>query len=418
MSDHVSRVVRLGTFDAESRWRPADLAALPAIGGGSDPAVDAMDELLAGFCDPGDLLITRRPMSAAVREGLAGMGCRFDHLALGDPGPGPIERHVLADQAIMTRIRGATIAPYAVLPETWTLSGQLLPAPEVVAQVNSKTWSNELVRRLGLPGAGRVVRSTDELVEAVTSLHFKALIKDPYGVSGRALLEATSPGVLKAIERVLRKQVDRGLRVELLVQEKFPKQHDFSGHFHLHPDGSWEFLGFQQMTNRGFRHFGSSPATPSLIDQGWYAETIAEVLPALTEAGYWGPVGIDSMLLDDGTVVPVLEINARQSLGLLAIRIDRQAREHGLTGHLWQLELNLAPGESVEDLIRAFGNIRYAGTAQPGVTVLNGSTLAAPGGRVHVAILCPAGEIHRWRQRLLTEVISAGLTPRGMTDAA
>ncbi|MDT7642816.1 MAG: hypothetical protein QOC83_7104, partial [Pseudonocardiales bacterium] len=47
-----SEVVRLGTFDAESWWRPADLAALPALGGGSDPAVDAMDELLAGFCDP------------------------------------------------------------------------------------------------------------------------------------------------------------------------------------------------------------------------------------------------------------------------------------------------------------------------------------------------------------------------------
>ncbi|WP_203590468.1 hypothetical protein [Streptomyces sp. SID13031] len=447
----------MGTFDAESWWRPADLAVLPALGGGSDPAVDAMDELLAGFCDPGDLLITRRPMAAAVLDGLAtAFGGRvadnlapahstatpsiltpstradstatpstpasssqaFEHLALGDPGSGPIERHVLADQAIMNRIRGARIVPYAVLPETWTLAEQSLPAPDVVARVNSKTWSNELVRRLGLPGAGRLVRSVDELVEVVITLKFKALIKDPYGVSGRALLEVPSPGVLKAIERVLRKQVDNGRRVELVVQEKFRKQDDFSGHLHLDQDGSWEFLGIQQMTNRGFRHFGSSPATQSLIDQGWYAEAVAEVVPALTEAGYWGPVGIDSMLLDDGTVIPVLEINARQSLGLLAIRLDRQAGEHGLTGHLWQVELNLAPGQTVEDLLHAFGNIRYDGGARPGVTVLNGSTLAAPGGRVHVAIFCAAGEIHRWRQRLLTEMISAGLTPRGMTDAA
>lgn len=124
------------------------------------------------------------------------------------------------------------------------------------------------------------------------------------------------------------------------------------------------------------------------------------------------------LLLDNGTVIPVLEINARQSLGLLAIRLDRQARAHGLTGHLWQLELNVVPGKSVEDLINALTAIRYDGGAPPGVTVLNGSTLAAPGGRVYVAIFCAAGEIHRWRQRLLTEVISAGLTPRGMTDAA
>ncbi|MEV8375750.1 hypothetical protein AB0P21_23645 [Kribbella sp. NPDC056861] len=412
--------MRLGTFDAESWWRPADLAALPAISGGSsDPAVDAMDELLAGFCDPGDLLITRRPMAAAVREGLAAaFGTQFDHLALGDPGPGPVERHVLADQRVMNAIRGARIAPYAVLPETWTLAEQQLPTPEVVAQVNSKSWSNELVRRLGLPGAGRLVHTVDDLVDAVVTTDFKALIKDPYGVSGRSLLEVPTPGILKAIERVLRRQVDAGQRVELVVQEKFAKQHDFSGHFHLDRGGDWEFLGIQQMTNRGFRHFGSSPATPALIDEGWYAETLAEVMPALTDAGYWGPVGIDSMLLDDGTVVPVLEINARQSLGLLAIRLDRQAQRHGLTGHLWQLELNLDPGRTVHDLLDAFSNIRYDGNARPGVTVLNGSTLAAPGGRVHVAIFCAAGEIHRWRQRLLTEVISAGLTPRGMTDAA
>lgn len=422
------RTVRLGTFDAESWWRPPDLAALPSFGSGSDPAVDAMDELLAGFCEPGDLLITRRPMASAVLDSLGSANVSFDtvasgvplfdHLAVGDPGPGPIERHVLADQRIMTEIRGAPIAPYAVLPETWTLAEQLLPAPDIVAQVNSKSWSNKLVRRLGLPGSGRLVRSTEELVDAVTALDFRALVKDPYGVSGRALLEVPSPGILKAIERVLRKQVDQGLRVELIVQEKFRKQHDFSGHLSIAPDGSWEFLGIQQMTNRGFRHFGSSPAIPSLIDHGWYAETLAEVVPALTEAGYYGPVGVDSMLLEDGTVIPVLEINARQSLGLLAVNLDQRASEYGLTGHLWQLELNVAPGNSIDDVVHAFGGLLYRGGPAPGVVVLNGSTLAAPGGRVYVAIFCPAGEIRRWQQHLLAAVTTAYLTPRGMTDAA
>ncbi|GAA1600546.1 ATP-grasp domain-containing protein [Kribbella sancticallisti] len=405
----------MGTFDAEAWWRPRELAALPAIGGGSDPAVDAMDELLAGFCEPGDLLITRRPMAAAVREGL---GFTFDHLAVGDPGPGPVERHVLGSRRIMAEIRGASIKPYAVLPETWTLAEQLLPAPEVVAEVNSKSWSNDLVRRLGLPGAGRVVRSTDELVEAVTALGFRAVVKDPYGVSGRALLDVPSPGVLKAIERVLRRQVDQGLRVELLVQQKFRKQHDFSGHLEIALDGTWEFLGIQQMTNRGFRHFGSSPAPPSLIDPNQYAETLAQVVPALTKAGYSGPVGVDSMILEDGTLIPILEINARQSLGLLAVHLHRRATQYGLTGHLWQLELNVAPGKTIDDVFTAFGGILHQGGSTPGIVVLNGSTIAAPGGRVYVAIFCPAGEIRRWRQRLLAEITTAGLTPRGMTDAA
>ncbi len=416
--------VRLGTFDAESWWRPTDLAALPSVGG-DDPAVGAMDELLAGFCTPDDLLITRHPLAAPIREGLekALNNKGFEHLAvdptatdrlaLGDPALGPIERHVLADPAVLARIHGRELTPYAVLPETWKLAEQWLPAPEIVAEVNSKTWSNELVRELGLPGAGQVVRSVDDLVTAVTALQFQALIKDPYGVSGRALIEVATPGVLRAVERVLRKQVDAGRRVELIVQEKYPKRHDFSGHLLLDRNGDWDFLGLQLMTNRGFRHFGSSPVPPGLIDEGWYAETLSEVVPAIAKTGYWGPVGVDAMLLDDGTVIPVLEINARQSLGLLSLDLDRRAAEHGLTGHLWQLELNVAPGKGIDDVFVALGNLLYDGGPEPGVTLLSGSTLAAPGGRIYVAIFCPAGQLNRWQQRLRAALTTPQLTPRG-----
>jgi hypothetical protein len=411
--------VRLGTFDAESWWRPTDLAALPSVGG-ADPAVGAMDELLAAFCTPGDLLITRHQLAEPIRENLekALNNEDFEHLSVNDPDSGPIERLVHADPSLLERIRGREVTPYAVLPETWKLAGQCLPAPEIVAEVNSKTWSNELVRDLGLPGSGRVVRSVDELVAAVTALDFQALIKDPYGVSGRALIEVATPGVLRAVERVLRKQVDAGSRVELIVQEKYPKHHDFSGHLLLDRNGDWDFLGLQLMTNRGFRHLGSSPVPPGLIDEGWYAETLAEVVPAIAKTGYWGPVGVDAMLLDDGTVIPVLEINARQSLGLLSLELGQRAAEHGLTGHLWQLELNVAPGKGIDDVFIALGNLLYEGGTRPGVTVLSGSTLAAPGGRIYLAIFCPTGELDHWRQRLQAALTTPDLTPRGHSGPA
>jgi hypothetical protein len=50
--------------------------------------------------------------------------------------------------------------------------------------------------------------------------------------------------------------------------------------------------------------------------------------------------------------------------------------------------------------------------------VLNGTHLTAPGGRVYVAIFCPDGQLAHWQHRLLAAVTAAGLTPRGMTDAA
>ncbi|TDD46875.1 hypothetical protein E1263_35635 [Kribbella antibiotica] len=392
--------VRFGTFDAETWWRPDDLAELPSVGG-HDPAVDSMDELLLGFCAPNDLLITRYPIHPDLLDP------RIRHISVDDPGPGPIERYISPEL-----VRDEPVAPYAILPDTSRLLGASVPPSEVVALVNSKTWSNELVIELGLPGAGRVVRSTDELVEAVTALDFRALVKDPYGVSGRALLEITTPGVLRAVERVLRKS---NLRVELLVQEKLPKQHDFSGHLHLRQDGTAEFLGLQQMTNKGFRHLGSHRPPPALVDEGWYADSLAGVTDALTKAGYWGPVGVDAMILPDGTVVPVLEINARQSLGLLTLHLEQRT---DLTAHLWQLELNIAPGKGITDVLTAFDGLLSTGD-RPGVQVLNGSTLAAPGGRVYLAIFCRPDDLGQWQRHSVAAVGSAGLTLRGMTtDAA
>ncbi|RSM86960.1 hypothetical protein DMH04_11975 [Kibdelosporangium aridum] len=397
---------RLGTFDAEKWWRPTDLATLPAIPRtGSDDAVAAMDELLAGFCSPGDRLITRHPMTASVRDGLAAAGITFDHIVVEAPHE-PFERNVSRDL-----VADFVVEPYAVLAETAQLT-TLLPDNDVVAEVNSKTWSNTLAQELELPGTGTVVRSVAELSAAVSRLP-SAIVKDPYGVSGRAALVVESPGVLRAIERTLTKQ-DK--RIELVVQEKYAVERDFSAHVLISRDGTWRHRGIQVMTNRGLRHMGSSPATPDfsefLADRG-YLSVIDSVAEALVQAGYFGPVGVDSMLLRDGTLVPVLEINARQSLGLLSLVLNER---FATPAHLSQVELTVPPGSGISSLVQALADIRYTGGEREGVLVLNGSTLAAPGGRVYFALM--SHQPDALRQRVLDAVAAAGITVRGVAHAA
>jgi hypothetical protein len=404
--------VHLGTFDAERWWRPDDLAELPAAPAGT--AADTMDELLAAFCAPGDLLVTRAPMAGRLREAMTDCGLAFDHHVAPAPSGTPVERHARLDPGAVSVLR-----PYAVLPDTVALARRLgradqLPTADVVARVNSKTWSNRLVRDLGLPGAGRVVRSVAELTAAADGA---VVVKDPYGVSGRAMLDVRTPGVLKAITRTLGDQVARGRRVELLVQPKYAKRTDFSGHLSIAPDGAWELLGVQVMENRGFRHMGSSPASPEflakLTDGGYFA-VLAAVAEALRRAGYWGPAGVDSMELADGTIVPVLEINARRSLGLVSLTLDRRVAGYGLRCHLRHEEFRVAPGRGVADLLDALrgDGTLYKGGSSPGVLVLSGSALAAPGGRVCCALVCAPGEAAGLRSRLLTAAVAAGLTPR------
>ncbi|KAF4410834.1 MULTISPECIES: hypothetical protein [Streptomyces] len=446
------RTAHWGTFDAERWWRPHDLAVLPAVtmpGGRS--AVDAMDELLAGFCRPGDVLVTRHPVADVVRDGLAACGITFEPYAVSpapgtadrpDPGtadgpalstadgpPVTVDAMIAADPAARERIAACEEwQPYAVLPDTAALAARLggpdrLPPVSVVAEVNSKTWSDGLVRKRGLPGAARVVRSAGELEAAVLECGFPAVVKDPYGVSGRGALELTTPGVLAAVRRAVGRQEAKGRRVELLVQPVYPKRCDFSGHLAVAPGGRATVLGVQTMSNRGFRHMGSQPADPGLtavLMRAGYFDVLAEVADALADAGYWGPAGVDSMLLDDGTLIPVLEINARHSLGLLSLRLDEQAREHGLRCRLRQLDLAVPEGADIGTLcaeLRRAG-CRYGGGPHPGAAVLAGSTLAAPGGRVHCALFSRPDDADRLERQVLAAVSAAGMRPRGEEHAA
>ncbi|ALG06662.1 hypothetical protein [Kibdelosporangium phytohabitans] len=400
---------RLGTFDAEKWWRPTDLATLPAVArAGSGDAVAAMDELLAGFCAPGDRLLTRHPMAGPVRAGLAAAGITFEHLTV-DGSDEPYERNVSREL-----VGGFAVEPYAVLAETARLSDSL-PDNVVVAGVNSKAWSNALALSMDLPGTGVVVRSVAELSAAVARFP-SAIVKDPYGVSGRAALVVESSGVLRAIERTLTKQ-DK--RIELLVQRRYDVGRDFSAHVLIEPDGTWWHRGVQVMTNRGLRHLGSSPATPEFIELLWeksYFEVVSAVAGKLAATGYHGPFGVDSMLLRDGTLVPVLEINARQSLGLLSFVLHERAAKQGLAAHLSQLELTIPPGSGISSVCQALAEIRYTGGEREGVLVLNGSTLAAPGGRVYLALFSQQPDA--LRQRALNAVTAAGMTVRGGAHAA
>lgn len=417
----------LGTFDAERWWRPPDLAALPGVATTAVPT--SMDELLAVCCSDGDLLVTRGPVAPVVRDGLAACGIVFDSHCPQRTGEGSLEDLVARSAPSVQRLRACTgLLPYAVLPDTVTLARRTgqehrLPAAADVAAVNSKSWSNDLVQALGLPGAGRVVRSTDELRGAVADIGDTAVVKDPFGVSGRAMLEVGSPGVLRAITRTLQQQVGRGYRIELLVQPKFAGHTDFSGHLRIAPDGEWQLTGVQVMHNRGFRHLGSGPAAPDLLgvlDDVGYPDVLAAVAEALTGAGYWGPACVDSMLLADGTVVPVLEVNARVSLGLLSLLLDGRVQARGLRCHLWQADLRMAPGQGIDDVCRALrrAGVLYSEPERPGVTVLSGSGLAAPGGRVYCASLCAPEQAEGLRAAALTALAAEGIPERGAARAA
>jgi hypothetical protein len=448
------RAVRLGTFDVERRWRPAGLATLPAVRDpGADRAVAAMDEMLAMTCDPGDVLVTGQDVPASFLALLHEVGVEVVHRvapaaadspsagsAFGSPSAGSALGSPLAGSALgsplaesasgspsaesavdsqssverrlllspVDGLRGAAFTPYAVLPETARLVAEYgfrsqLPTFDTVRRVSSKAWSNALVEELGLPGGGVVVDSVPALVAAVAGFGGEpVLLKDPHGVGGRGIIEVASPRVLNTVCRVLTKQVERGAAVELLVQRRMDRVADFSAQFDVTPGGQVCWRGVQSLENVGFSHVGSRPPAEALrgrLAGSGYRSVMTDVGAALAGAGYHGPVCVDSMLLRDGTVVPVLEINPRMSIGMITM-----LAAHRLTGSAAGARLAVRtvrcdrhPWRMFDDLVALMRDrgVLFAGGGT-GLFPLAVNTLQTSRGRLNCLVVArDAGEDHR-----------------------
>ncbi|WP_422736005.1 hypothetical protein ACN263_20590 [Micromonospora sp. WMMD729] len=390
----MSGSVHFGSFDAEAAWRPADLAGLPA--GPAAAGARGMDDLLAAACEPGDLLLTAEPMDETLAETLAAAGIAPRVVPVpGPPGTTVEERLASAGSAGLPPVAGWAAAYYAVRPDTAEAVRRLglagpVPAVDVVARVNSKTWSNDLVREAGLPGAAALATSPAQVRRLVRDAPGDVVLKDPYGVAGRGALRVTSPRMLDTVVRHLERQTARGARVELLVQHLFDVAASFSTHVALDPAGVLRWWGVQHVDDDGFAYRGSGPLRAdhlAALDTDAHSEAIARVGAALAAQGYHGPVCVDGLRLRDGTVVPVLEVNARRSMGLVNLHLDRRARTVGLRS--W-LRCRSTPVRADGALARLVSALDGAGLLfrgdRPGVLPLAAHPLTPPRGRLFFAV--------------------------------
>lgn len=335
----MSRIV-FGSFDAEVCWevdRPSRLS--PMHGLAADPGVWAMDELLAPLCGPDDTLCTllRPDESLAAYHDAVGLGCR--RRACGRPGvPERVCRALLErpnrgwmGEAVEAR---SEFRPYAVTADTEALWDhyrieQPLPAVEAVRHVNSKVWSNELRDSLGLSGGGVVARDAREFEREGEALLARGglMAKEEYGVSGRGNLHIASARRLRLIAASLADQEARGSRTRLVLEPYHDKDFDFSFQLRIGPEGEATLLSLQGARNRNSGYEGSFPLPDDQrrrVERGVPADFIQAVAEAIGRAGYFGPACIDAMALGTGEIVPLLEINARVTMGYLNHRLSER----------------------------------------------------------------------------------------------
>ncbi|MEK4056905.1 hypothetical protein MHB84_25330 [Paenibacillus sp. FSL F4-0087] len=405
MSRSEARVIPtivMGTFDPETRWRDPDLAKLPAIPDKDrESIVLCMDELLFPFCGPDDILYTRCKIDPKLYEYLNGLGFSFHshyNFDLNDeqsslPEPDVFKQCMFSlasddqQREVMLTHNEKQLSPYAItadIEEYLRAEGSLgsLPNLETVKRVNSKFYSNRLLNRIGEKCYGTEVNSVVE-VQAVGNTLLKRgayLLKDPFGVSGKGNMLIENESMQRRIAEHLDKQERRGLRSQFLLEPLLRKAIDFSSHWFIHKSGERDFLSVQCMLNQQQNYGGSIRADEALLlllENAGYFDTMEKALRILFEDGYHGFVCIDSMILEDGDIVPIVEINARKSMGLINTYLDKGWKTYGHSGLLTFLSLGLPEGFTFGKLLddlRVSG-LLFKGQDEYGIMPISSNTV-------------------------------------------
>jgi hypothetical protein len=376
---------RFGALDAEARWRDPRAAQLPAVRDAqAERLLPFTDELLIALCSPRDVLLTGAPLVEAHRQYLATVGLAVQALALSAP-----------EEALRAALAGARAAPYAVVPgvedtcERLGLDGSGLPPLDVVRRVNSKVFSQRLAMELDLPCAGERIGSTAELSARGAALLERGAVavKDPCGVAGKGTLPVASPAELERLVAFLARQEQAGRRVELILQPLLDRVEDFSCHFDVEEEGGIRWVGVQQMRNEGFAFSAVSTAPPELhqrLEREGYFGVMECVAATLRREGYRGPVCVDSMRLRDGTLVPLLEINARCSMGRMGLSLQARLGGGAAFVHLGAVAVTVRRAVTFEAVLEALASRNALFEGKAGVLPLGARTLLAgnpePGG--------------------------------------
>lgn len=183
-----------------------------------------------------------------------------------------------------------------------------IPPWDLVKMVNSKTYS---FAKSPMPGA-RLIFEGDQI-------ETRRVLKSCFGTAGRGFIFDDDP---KAKE-FCKEEWKRGLPV--IAEPWVERKIDFSTQWIITPAKEIAFLGacLCKTTPRGVHQSNTvgNIEAPYIEDQKQF---ILPVLEEMAEMGFFGEVGFDGMVYEENQLQPIVEINARKTMGWLALMIQQK----------------------------------------------------------------------------------------------
>lgn len=220
-----------------------------------------------------------------------------------------------------------------------------MPPWDLVKMVNSKSYS---FAKSPLPGAKLLFEK--EKVEP----HF--VLKSCFGTAGQGMILAKEPKADLFCEQ----QWKRGLPV--IAEPWVERVVDFSTQWEIKKESGIIFLGttFCKTTSAGVHQSNTVGDLQKETEYAPFIERQKEIayfiLKEMNEMGYFGEVGFDAMIyLDRGEKIlqPVVEINARKTMGWVALELQRQHFPQQM------IELSFIPSLEKGLLPIQLGNVQF-----------------------------------------------------------
>ncbi|HVF87687.1 MAG TPA: hypothetical protein VM866_08855 [Pyrinomonadaceae bacterium] len=201
---------------------------------------------------------------------------------------------------------------------------------EVVARVNSKLWSHQLEHELGLPLPGVAVASTlpelnDAAARACPNPDDKWVVKSPFGFAARERVLGRGPIIAAPQATWARRRFAVG--ETLIFQPWLDVVREYGVVMNVLANGEVKIHGISDLQTNGAGTgtgylLGRAVAPHRRIE----LERTARIVGArLRSEGYAGPAGVDA-LEHQGGLHPLLEVNARYTMGLVALAVERALR--------------------------------------------------------------------------------------------
>lgn len=211
---------------------------------------------------------------------------------------------------------------------------------DTIRRVNSKLWSHALEQELGiaLPGACATA-NYEELRAAVARAcphdDDKWVIKSPFGFAARERVLGRGARLEGAQDTWARRQLAGGQT--LIFQPWLERLREYGVTLEVRAGGEIHIYGISDLQTNG-AGTGTGYLLGRQLDPHRLSELeqIAQVVGArLFREGYTGPAGVDAVE-HTGGLHPLLEINARYTMGFVALAVERALRP--ATPTMWSLK--------------------------------------------------------------------------------